>query len=366
MEMNPTTSDLTTVDGLRTYLTTQGQPSSSAISLLSGGSANYVYRVTDPNGSARIYKHAAPYSHSNHAFALDVQRMDYEARILSLMPSLKPEAIVSDELTVHAARLMSYDETNKLLCIGDGGSRNLKAAYEDATLDVQRIGQALAKWVATLHKESKDTSLALPSLEESKSGRNNPVALHLYRHSYDNLHVALKEFGHDPDLGVKINEEYGSLLATDDECVCHGDFWPGNILIQSGGTQGVASELTVVDWELVRRGTSATDVGQFAAEAYLHDRFKGGRGMLVAFLDAYLEARSGVVGKTWFKRMIVHWAVHIAFWPTRVAWTVRKGTQELVDMGVDVLKAVLGNDWKVVVGSRLLQDVKHILGPMLA
>lgn len=62
----------------------------------------------------------------------------------------------------------------------------------------------------------------------------------------------------------------------------------------------------VVDWELVRRGCGATDVGQFAAESWLLDRFRGGRGLLKAFLEGYQEEAANVDivegGDPWLKR----------------------------------------------------------------
>ncbi|KAH9872795.1 hypothetical protein J1614_005189 [Plenodomus biglobosus] len=373
MDMKAPTFDLTTTEGLRAYLIAQGQSNDVEIVLLSGGSANYVYRATGANGSAKVYKHAAPYSHSNKDFALDVRRMDYEARILEILSTTSSKTASlqeADESTVHAVPLISYDADQKLLCIGDGGHRNLKAAYEDPQLDITDIGQRLAQWLAEVHINSKNTSLAESSQTDvTEHCGNNPVALQLYRYSYNSLHIALSEFGHDAEIGVRINKEFGSLTASDNECVCHGDFWPGNILIRAGSAQGAAVELTVVDWELVRRGTSATDVGQFAAEAFLHDRFKGGRGLLTAFFNSYVNVRGGSVDRTWVKRMIVHWAVHVTYWPTRVEWTDRQGTQKLVDMGVAVLEAVLNDthgNWETLVELPMLQDVKDTLRSLIA
>lgn len=122
---------------------------------------------------------------------------------------------------------------------------------------------------------------------------------------------------------------------------------------------------------MVRRGTGATDVGQFAAEAFLLDQFRGGRGLLVAFLNSYVAARTGdsngttALDKIWVKRMVVHCAVHIAFWPTRVVWTDKKGTQQLVDLGVSVLMDILEDDWEKVLESPLLRDVKEAWAPIL-
>ena len=57
-----------------------------------------------------------------------------------------------------------------------------------------------------------------------------------------------------------------------------------------GREEGEGTVLSVVDWEITRRGIGATDVAQFAAEAYLLDRFCGGKGLLGAFVEAYVRA----------------------------------------------------------------------------
>ena len=356
--------DLTTEDGLRLYLKAKRRSNDTEVTLLSGGTANYVYRVTTSDDSTSIFKHAAPYLHSNKAFPFDPIRIDYEARILESFNPINGKSVFSNHLptsAVHAVRVLDYDERHKLLEIEDGGSRNLKDAYTDPKLDTPRIGKELAMWVATLHEHSKKISLISSYQKDS----NNPVAVNIYRYCYNNLHTALSQFGHDPQLAHRINEEFGGLLQTDDECVCHGDFWPGNVLVRLDETHPV--ELTVVDWEMVRRGTSATDVGQFAAEAFLLDRFKGGRGLRFAFLNAYAKAReeTTALGRTWLRRIVVHWAVHLAFWPTAVVWTDREGTQELVDIAVDVLKSVLEDEWEKVLQSPLLRDVKDMYVPLL-
>jgi 5-methylthioribose kinase len=359
-----TSYDLTSENGLQTYLEAN-QFSATSVQLLSGGNANYVFRVTKPDGSTTVFKHAEPYLHFNKDFALDPARMDYEVRILEALSSTKsplPASLPGSK--VHAAKFLSYDQANKLLQIEDGGHRNLKDAYTDPKLDVPSIGEQLAEWLATLHVSAKNLSLALP--QQPGDSNNNPIAVSVYRYSYSDLHTSLTQFGHDPQLAQLVNEKFGSLLATDDECICHGDFWPGNMLIQDVESQPV--ELTVVDWEIVRRGTSATDVGQFAAEAFLLDRFRGGRGLLTAFLSAYIRARehAETLGKAWLTRVVVHWAVHIAFWPTRFAWSTQEETKLLVDIGVLALQNVLNDDWEKVLDSPLLRDVKEGYSALLA
>jgi Ser/Thr protein kinase RdoA (MazF antagonist) len=346
------TADLTTENGLKDYLTAKSVEHTS-VTLLTGGTANYVYRVLLPDGRTVIYKHAAPYLHSNKAFAFDTTRMDYENRVLEIQPPLLKAQLPGS--AVRPVGLYSYDQEAKLLCIEDGGERELKNAYTDERLDVTKIGEELGRWLAALHKCSTKTSLSLGGLNDLKA--NNPIGVAIYRHSYKNLSSALAKFGHDARLGEHIDEEFGSKLATDNDCVCHGDFWPGNVLLQFRNEAERDVDLTVVDWEMTRRGTSATDVGQFAAEAFLLDRFRGGRGLLRAFLDAYVAASKDgrIFGKNWMTRVAVHWAVHVAFWPTRVEWTDTEGTQKLVDIGVAVLKAVVDGDSEKLRASELFK-----------
>ncbi|KAF2031374.1 kinase-like protein [Setomelanomma holmii] len=355
---------LTSEAGLKHYLEQQGR-TPAYVQALGGGTANYVYRVQDANSSnTTIYKHAAAYLSSNNAFAFSSARMNYEAHALKNISSLQDSSI---EERVHAVKVIEYDEDAKLLAIEDGGARNLKEACSDASLDIREIGYDLATWLATLHSRSRDFSLVLPHGDSSSASvkGNNPIAVAIYRHSYRNLHTALAKFGYDTAIAERIDDKYGSLLAQDDECLLHGDHWPGNVLVKTradavpraGGE--VSSKLTIVDWEMVRRGTSATDVGQFAAEAFLLDRLRGDRGLRRAFLARYIQMRKDdpIIGREWLKCVAVHWAVHIAFWPTRVDWTDQKGTQELVDIGVEVLKAVLDGDVEFLKTSKLFGDL---------
>ncbi|KAF2253749.1 hypothetical protein BU26DRAFT_516049 [Trematosphaeria pertusa] len=351
-------TDLTTEQGLRAYLDSHSIPH-GAITLLTGGTANYVYRVALADGKSVIYKHAAPYLHSNANFAFDPTRMDYEDRALEILPPLLKKEL--PESWVHAVGWYSYDKEKKLLCIEDGGERELKRAYADPKLDIPRIGEELGTWIAALHMCSTQTSLSATDEKDLKA--NNPIAVAIYRYSYNNLAGALAKYGYDAEFGKYINEEFGSRLAMENECVCHGDFWPGNVLVKFRGEEEKEIDLTVVDWEMTRRGTSATDAGQFAAEAFLLDRFRGGRGLLPAFLNAYAAARQGekqdggvVLGKEWVKRMAIHWGVHVAFWPTGVEWTDCEGTEKLVGIGFGVLKAVVEDDWKTLGASELFKD----------
>jgi thiamine kinase-like enzyme len=354
-----TTKSLTTVEGLEAYLVSKGIEHTD-VKLVSGGYTNFVYRVTRPDGTTVIYKHASSHSRTSTDFALDPARMDYEDRILEILPPLVSKHL--PHFCVHAAKWYDYDKDAKLLCIADGGSSNLKDAYTDPKLDIKQIGEDIGKWIAAVHMCTTKTTLSLSNSEDLKA--NSAIGVHLCRHSYENLHVALKEYGHRTELAEYINNTFGSQLSmeSDNECICHGDFWPGNMLINFPPSSS-EYDITVVDWEITRRGISATDVGQFAAEAFLLDRFRGGRGLLPAFLNAYAGARKkGDIEKNWVRRMAVHWGVHIAYWPTRsyVFWADREGTQKLVDIAVGVLQAAVDGDWEALRRSELLKDVGDV------
>ncbi|KAF2637706.1 hypothetical protein P280DRAFT_530035 [Massarina eburnea CBS 473.64] len=347
--------NLTTEEGLSAYLTTHSIPYSN-ITLLTGGTANYVYRVTSPSGQTNIYKHAAPYLHSNHSFAFDPVRMDYENHALAVVPPLLQQQL--PESNVHAVARFHYDKQRRLLCLEDGGERELKKAYTDGRLDIPKIGEQLGKWIAALHMSTTKTSLSLSNPQDLKA--NNAIGVAIYRHAYSNLSTALANYGHDAEFGKRIDEVFGSRLATENECICNGDFWPGNVLVKFRDETEKDVDLTVVDWEMTRRGTSATDVGQFAAEAFLLDRFRGGKGLLPAFLNEYVKTREAgvakdgvVIGREWIRRMAIHWATHVAFWPMRVEWSDQEGTRKLVDVGVGVLKAVVDDDCESLRGSEL-------------
>jgi hypothetical protein len=58
--------------------------------------------------------------------------------------------------------------------------------------------------------------------------------------------------------------------------------------------------------------------------------------------------------------MAVHWAVHVAFWPTQVKWTDREGTQKLVDIGVEVLKMAVDGDFEKLRSSQLFSDTGDV------
>ncbi|KAL9136122.1 MAG: hypothetical protein Q9175_002673 [Cornicularia normoerica] len=324
-------TDITDTEQLKAYL---GKRSHSefdlnSLQLLAGGTANFIWRLIERSGKRVIIKHAEPYLKTAPGLSFSVDRMDFEHKTMMSVPRLlDPSSLVS------IPEVYQYDLDSHVLMMEDGGARTLKEAYADAALDISAFGHALGRWLVGLHQRTKDVVIG-----------DNQTAKSMYRFAYSCLASALQKYGQDPSLAEQIDAQYGSLLQTDDECVCHGDFWPGNVLINDEGRS------TIVDWEMVRRGCGATDVGQFAAEAHLLDRFRGGRGLRAAFLKGYRG--TGELDNTFLKRVAIHMGVHLAFWPTRVSWGTDKETKELVEVGYSLLRRALGQRENWLTGSLL-------------
>ncbi|CAL8584844.1 hypothetical protein XPA_010427 [Xanthoria parietina] len=311
------------VDGLKRYLVANNIEYSD-IEQVAGGNANYVFRVSNGEGVSRIYKHAEPYvAFSKGAIPLPVDRMDYEATALQVVHDL-----LSDVNAVKVPKVWQYDQPRKVLVMADAGHKTLKEAYSDPDIDVAGIGRLLAEWLVLLHHKTRDIGIG---------AGGNPTARSIYRYSYSNLAQVAGQYGLDADFCRYVDRTYGCLLQSDDDSVCHGDFWPGNIVLNQEKT------LTVVDWEICRRGRGETDVAQFAAEAYLLDRFRGGKGLLDVFLKSYrIKAQEMgkdlTVDRRFTQRVAVHMGVHLAFWPASVKWAEPGDTKAVIELGHQLMR----------------------------
>ncbi|KAL8767866.1 MAG: hypothetical protein Q9209_005758 [Squamulea sp. 1 TL-2023] len=321
----------TSVEGLQRYLRAKNVEYSN-IEQIGGGTANYVFRVWDSSGVPTIYKHAEPYiASSNGTIPFPVERMDFEVTALT-----RVTAEVRYYPFVLLPKVLEHDKYANVLVMSDGGNKTLKEAYSIPDLDIRGIGRLLGDWLACLHGETTDLSIG-------EGG--NQIAKSIYRWTYSHLASVATEYELDGEFCEYIDKTYGSSLQTDDECVCHGDFWPGNVMVTEGNLR-----LTVIDWEMCRRGTSATDVAQFAAEAYLLDRFHGGKGLLKSFLRSYRVIRAGYdleasANPHFLRRMAVHLGVHLAFWPASVKWAEKDETKAVIELGHEVMRRADAEDF---------------------
>ncbi|KAL8654307.1 MAG: hypothetical protein Q9210_001588 [Variospora velana] len=269
--------------------------------VVAGGLTNYVFRITDSKGKTSIVKHAGPFAaFSNGAFKLPDERMEFEVTAIQEVFRIMPS-----DMPVRVPKIWEYDRGCNVLIMTDAGWETLKAAYGREDTNVIDIGRSLGQWLAKLHTLTQNTHIRD---DGNRDGRR------LYRYAYENLADVAEQYGLDGEYAKFIVQRYGSLLQTDNDCMCMGDFWPGNVLLDERSN----NSLTVVDWEISRRGCGATDVGQFAAEAYLLDRLRGGKGLLDSFLDSYKKAKGseGVnvsADRKFIQRVAVHMGVHLGY-----------------------------------------------------
>jgi 5-methylthioribose kinase len=337
-------------ESLCQYLTLNGTAFTSVEPIVDGGAVNYIWRVTTISGRSIIVKHAFHHLRRNENFLISVDRMDYEARALRTVPELISSN--TDHLNVRLPGVVQYDGEQHVLQITDGGSRNLKAAYLDPTLDIKALGARLGHWLANLHTITSSSSV-LPVIKEQF---NNVSGKSIYRTFSNNSAASLKKFGYDPQLGERINNKFGALLETDEVCLSHGDFWPANVVVSDPDLTCSTPKLTVIDWEFTRIGNGATDVGQFAAEAWIQEKFSAGetgpRGLFEAFLEAYLDKRR--LSDEDKLRVAAQFGTHLIYLPGIVPYPA--GSQQPLDMmkiGHEILLMVDAGDIQSLKGGVL-------------
>jgi 5-methylthioribose kinase len=291
---------MTTVEEIQEYLVSKNIQATQ-IEALTGGTGNFIWRIRTPEGQTSIIKHAAPFIAVNWDKPFDIERMGFEVKVLQTLTGVLPV----DPL-INIPRLLFHDNEANVIGLEDVGDKTLKDLYEDSRLDIEIIGKNIGNWLARLHSSTLQG--------EFKHGFNNKTAKKMSAQSwlYEQLPGALESYGFDAALGERIYKQYSTNLLNDEVCLCHGDLWPGNILFNEEELD--TGKLTIIDWEMARIGNGVTDIGQFAAESYFLDRFRGGRGLLQAFLRAYVAERP--LSRSDAERVAVHFGTHIAFWPT--------------------------------------------------
>jgi thiamine kinase-like enzyme len=333
---------ITTELELRQFLSSKDVPCHE-VEALSGGSANFCWRIKTLLGRRSIIKHAEPFIRIMPDVPLSLERMDYEYLALTTAPEMG----FRDE-HIRLPQVYDYFPEEHVIYMSDAGSQDLRDSYKRSDIiNIPLLGQRIGVWLARLHKRTSELEMLKFVTEKFDS----KIAKSIFQYTYVGLASVLQQHGHDRTLGERINAKFGSETDSDKICLCHGDFWPPNIQLENQGpavkveeeedTKLWAPVLTIIDWESVRVGNGATDVGRFAADSWLLDRFHGGKGMFEAFLTAYLAERP--LNQPDKIRLAVHFAVHIIFY-SRMRWSDEEGTKQLVQVGKEMLEAVEAED----------------------
>ncbi|KIW05003.1 uncharacterized protein PV09_04161 [Verruconis gallopava] len=344
---------ITTEAQLRQFLHSKDVPCDE-VDFLEGGSANFCWRIKSRSNGRSIIKHAEPYIRIIPDVPLPQERIYYEQLTLECLATM-----LSADEKIRLPRVHEYFPDKHLLHMSDGGALDLRQCYKTGLhLDFALLAQRIGLWLARLHNATS-AQPALSVLREKLDGNATDFA---YQYPFKGVASVLEHQGFDPALGERINAAYGSESVEDKVCLCHGDFWLSNIQVADedttrqstaeGNVNQLDPVLTIIDWENARVGNGATDVGRFAADAWLVDRFYGGKGMFSAFLTAYLAERP--LSEQEKIRLTVYFAVHIIFY-SRMRWTDDEGTKKLVQTGKGVLEAVeSGNQESLATGPLML------------
>lgn len=346
------------------------------ITPLSGGFTNYIFLISHATRAPFVLKHSSTNIKSFPSMSASTDRADYEVRALQSVPELLeatytttkagevgPQPDLEGVLDVHLPVLLHYEAVPHVQHQVPCGVLTLKAAYSDAQVDIPGLGCRLGRWLARLHAVAP------------VGFADNAVGVRVCGAGYRNAPRVLDAAGLDSETFRQIVARYekqieGAEVDESATSICHGDFWPGNVLLSidpegnavrkenlgqeaSDKTDDLrnfsivgadtisvsAPRLTVLDWEMSRRGNGATDVGQFAAEAWLLDTFRGNRGLLEAFLSAYAQEAGLRLTPEVAKRAGVHMGVHLAYWPSMIvpAWADEAGTRGILERGRDLV-----------------------------
>ncbi|KAG0063213.1 hypothetical protein BGZ89_010058 [Linnemannia elongata] len=348
-----------------------------AVKKLSGGNANYVYRGTIAEPSADLFggrstvviKHAAGHSASQRQMALYTDRMVFEQTVLGIVADAsdnKNNNSKEDEhietANVKVPRVLYWDHENNVVIQEDAGitSTHLKGfisslAQPPSPRLAKEIGSSLGEFIARLHLYGfRHRSELYPNKMA------NTEALSLSRLIlYDQFPKAASKYMEDQpqfdrdviDLASKWG---GDRLMNEPETLAHGDFWPGNFLVDSATGEGneiAIKSIYIVDWEMSRYGPAAMDLGQFIAEAFSLNKYRHPcEEIMTSFLEAYCKIYGDRLTTTDLKTAVIHCGAHLMSWTPYTGWFKEDDdhdakSKEITLIGAEFVKHAWIEDW---------------------
>ncbi|KAF9101760.1 hypothetical protein BGX27_011346 [Mortierella sp. AM989] len=347
-----------------------------AVKKLSGGNANYVYRgtIAEPladlfgGRSTVVIKHAAGHSASQRQMALYTDRMVFEQTALGIVADASDTKNNNKEdenietAIVKAPRVLYWDYENNIVIQEDAGikSTHLKEfisshAQPPSPRLAKEIGSSLGEFIARLHLYGfRHRSELYPNKMA------NTEALSLSRLIlYDRFPEAASKYMEDQpqfdrdviDLASKWG---GDRLMNEPETLAHGDFWPGNFLVDSATGEGneiTIKSMYIVDWEMSRYAPAAMDLGQFIAEAFSLNKYRHPcEELMTSFLEAYCKIYGGRLTTTDLKTAVIHCGGHLMSWTPYTGWFKEDDdhdakAKEITLIGAEFIKHAWIEDW---------------------
>ncbi|TFK41990.1 kinase-like domain-containing protein [Crucibulum laeve] len=364
--------DLTTEDSVLEYLSATPFASTS-VNTLSGGGANYTYRIhliTPYEGNLKlVLKHAAPYVKSIPTLAFDVNRQLYEAEAMKRVKAMLPRDAIVTVPTVHL-----HDKEANVMIMDDCGEDtiHLKEFMQVADPSVElssKIGTLIGEFAGRLHAWGKNNTEVYDYFEGNQQAKR--ISSWAY---YGRLLGTLTGEGHvpklaDPQLEVRkedlevlgqvVQDMTQAMLSARDAFVM-GDFWPGNMVVSLDENKDL-KRIYVVDWELAKPGLLGVEIGQFCAEVHFLRRFipkcqNTASALLANFLKRYAQIIT--LSEEECKRAIVHCGTHMVVIGSTVDWGEKEITREVAMEGVDLIVRGYTADESWLKGS--------LVGPLLS
>ncbi|KAJ3296805.1 hypothetical protein HK104_001168, partial [Borealophlyctis nickersoniae] len=323
--------DLTTDAGILTYLTSLPRtllPLPLTATQLSGGNANFVFRVTFDaplkDGSyTAVVKHAEGFGKYDRSIVLSVERMKYEHRVLTLLTSGALQSCLTPHIRVPIP--YHFDPDASVLVLQDCGSHeNLKTYLSTRTVpddELREIGAALGGFLKALHTVGRERKADLVEW------LRNDVAKEIIKTViYDAAGDMAHRHGIDPDRVALIRSatgQSGKEVTDAEDTLIMGDFWPGNILVSTHPTSGVPT-LWIVDWEVNRYSHPAQDIAQFSAEimTLCHFRNPAAVELLKSFHASYgVDTRDA----GWMRVYGIRFGLHLMVFTGMAGWTEDEG-----------------------------------------
>lgn len=378
----PSHINLANPDGIKEYLRLFSGTipsflsSPDNVSVLSGGTANFIFRLHFPHSPGRastaILKHSTNYVASAPSIAFDLSRWGLEKQSLRTIPSTPP---------VYVPEVFYSDSTNHIIIMADiqtavfgpesvqsmtsSSLKELLTSHDPLSRTVAiDIGRSLACFLKSLHTYGLDPKI--------KAEFENKVTRQMCAwRTWTRLPSILESSKTTTaDEGAYLTNLCGKIfndIVTDNTTVTMGDYWPGNILIRLKNTKQDLDTIFVVDWELTHPGSPAADVGQLSAEVFLSGRFtpenrQAAEELLEAFHREYIQG--GVpglkAGDRFARDVMVYTGGHVAGFLQLAGWTTDdEKVKKYIRKGVNMMLAGAQGEGN---GSDLGEDARTFSG----
>ncbi|GKZ83568.1 hypothetical protein AnigIFM56816_008663 [Aspergillus niger] len=358
------------------------QYTSSSLTPLSGGTANFVYRAQLdqplPDGTKSvIVKHTEAFIALNREFKLPAERCLFEESILkaldgfpSILDRSKHCEANPQEVIVKTPRLFSFNRETYTAVLEDlPDSLDLKsylistAASNNVTQGwASSIGRALGNWLRSFHHWADNEAQSGVAAEMDKNQYMRDLKFMV---NYDALVNTIDKYptvlGDSRDVFSKVREMAAAELSRKDGNgfgMIHGDFWSGNVLIPKAALeQPYHLPIFIIDWELCHCGARALDLGQMFAELYLLKHFKD-IDAATWIIQGFMKEYQGLDDETAF-RVLIHVGVHFIAWaPLIPNWGTSQQVEDAVRLGRDIVTKAWEKDrsWFEGVWKSLFRD----------